>query len=285
MSASHRTATFTTKTVTVTPQQAENWLQNLHEHQRPLKPSVIDRYMEEMKREEWYCTAQGIVFDWRGKLMDGQHRLIALVRLGVPVQMRVTNGEDPANFKAYDCGSIRTPSDRTILDADNKERNKYLVRLVRAYVTDAIMKSHHPTSADMLLNAYMTFKKGFDLVMNSSAKYVKKNSNVMAAVAIYAHEHPGKAQMFLAKMTHEADCPANDPAGRLDQYLTLRHNKGNVKDYWYAVNACKIDARGETCGVLKSATEDMAGNRLVKLRAKRSEAHKPTKQEEQRATA
>lgn len=77
--------------IEVTPELASKWL-NGNTHNRPLKNGVVDRYAADMRVGRWRQSHQGIAFDENGTLIDGQHRLFALVDANVPVLLQVTRG-------------------------------------------------------------------------------------------------------------------------------------------------------------------------------------------------
>lgn len=56
-------------------------------------------------------THQGIAFDTNGRLIDGQHRLHAIIEAGVPIQISVTRGCSAASFSILDRGANRSQSD------------------------------------------------------------------------------------------------------------------------------------------------------------------------------
>ncbi len=57
--------------------------------QRPIADRTISRYAADMKLGNWALTGQGISFDVKGHLLDGQHRLRAVCRAGVVVRMLI----------------------------------------------------------------------------------------------------------------------------------------------------------------------------------------------------
>lgn len=73
----------------VTPELATKWLEG-NTHNRPVRDSVVLRYAADMKAGRWKQTHQGIAMDENGTLIDGQHRLFAVIEAGVPVLMQVT---------------------------------------------------------------------------------------------------------------------------------------------------------------------------------------------------
>ncbi len=92
--------------VQVTPKMAEKWLEG-NVHNRPVRDEIVDKYAEEMKEGRWRLTHQGIAFDDKGVLIDGQHRLFAVWRSGVTVPMVVTRGLPREAQYAIDMGYVR----------------------------------------------------------------------------------------------------------------------------------------------------------------------------------
>ena len=62
----------------VGPDLAARWLDG-NTHNRPLKQTLVDRFVRDMQAGRWRLTHQGIAFDADGMLIDGQHRLWAIV--------------------------------------------------------------------------------------------------------------------------------------------------------------------------------------------------------------
>lgn len=96
--------------VSVTPELAADLL-NRNKRNRPLKASTVARYAKDLTDGRWRSTAQPVVIDWNGDLLDGQHRLWACVETGISFIAYIATGEDPDTFAAYDRGSKRTGAD------------------------------------------------------------------------------------------------------------------------------------------------------------------------------
>lgn len=67
------------KTEFVTPAMANEWLKRNNPLNRSLNQASIDRYVSEMLNDTWDYTHQAVAFDRDDVLIDGQHRLTALV--------------------------------------------------------------------------------------------------------------------------------------------------------------------------------------------------------------
>lgn len=83
---------------------------------RALSMNMVNEYRDAMLRGEWRRSHQGIAFDRNMNLVDGQHRLLALIEAakvqpGITITTEVTYDLDPAVFPVIDTGKKRTTSD------------------------------------------------------------------------------------------------------------------------------------------------------------------------------
>lgn len=85
---------------------------------RPVAPSTVTRYAAAMLRGEWKVTPQGIMLAPDGALLDGQHRLAAVVESGCTVEMAVFFDVDPAVFAVLDTGRRRSAADTFSLSGE-----------------------------------------------------------------------------------------------------------------------------------------------------------------------
>ncbi|MGP1576578.1 MAG: hypothetical protein ACTTH7_03665 [Treponema sp.] len=77
--------------IEVTPQMAEAWLQNNPEN-RPINEERVREYEDKMRRGEWEEKHRGgepLIVMKEGELINGQHRLTAVVRNGKSIRMQV----------------------------------------------------------------------------------------------------------------------------------------------------------------------------------------------------
>lgn len=95
----------------ITPELARKYLAH-HGGNRNLNANAVADYARDMAAGRWHLTHQGIAFSDTGELLDGQHRLQAIIRAGIAVRMYVTKGVDPDAFKVLDTGRQRTLADR-----------------------------------------------------------------------------------------------------------------------------------------------------------------------------
>lgn len=96
--------------VEVTPDMATLWLE-ANTHNRAVRPSTVAKYARDMSAGNWLMTGEAIKFAPSGTLLDGQHRLRAVIDAGVPVRMLVMHNVDSAAQEVMDSGLKRTASD------------------------------------------------------------------------------------------------------------------------------------------------------------------------------
>lgn len=96
-----------TRTVLVTPKLAQEWLAK-NEGNRPLRPPVVQLYATDMAAGKWQMNGETIKLAVSGRVLDGQHRLQAIVKTGVSVQMLVVFDLPEDSFQTIDTGMRRS---------------------------------------------------------------------------------------------------------------------------------------------------------------------------------
>jgi hypothetical protein len=74
----------TVQIIDVDPATAESWLAK-NPNNRNLRVPVVQSYARDMVSGNWMLNGETIKFDQSGKLIDGQHRLSAVVTADVTV--------------------------------------------------------------------------------------------------------------------------------------------------------------------------------------------------------
>lgn len=78
---------------------------------RPLNKMRVDFYAQQMREGKWALNGESISVASDGTLLNGQHRLNAIIKADVPVQMLLVRGVDKADFATFDQGKNRSTSD------------------------------------------------------------------------------------------------------------------------------------------------------------------------------
>ena len=96
--------------MTITPEMAAEML-IYNTDNRPVSSGAVKHYAEQMKAGEWRETFAPIQFSDKGRLIDGQHRLQAIVDSGCAIVAWVAFGARDETFAFIDIGKKRTAGD------------------------------------------------------------------------------------------------------------------------------------------------------------------------------
>jgi hypothetical protein len=252
-----------TSTVTITPAMASDWLKK-NTSNRDIRESWVDYLTEQIKSGHWDLTHQGIAFaksSQGGHLLDGQHRLLAIVKANKSVQMQVTIELDKDTFKVIDVAKSRTHFDRVNL-VTNKVANKMICQIVTAYLRHAKMQ-RGAVPISKLEDVFLEFCDSF--VWVASRFPMRSNDGVsraavLAALAIYHSKRPMKAQAFAVGLKSGADLPAGSPILAIRRAIP-KLGPTSGENYWRTVSAIKAYDEGRALTSVYEASEDLLGNK------------------------
>lgn len=108
------------KIETITPEIAESYLKRNTNNYRSIDSWTVKMYADDMAAGRWQFNGESIRFSKSGELIDGQHRLKAIVKAKVPVKMLVVRDVDD-EVSIYDVGKGRTSAQ--ILSANEIEKS------------------------------------------------------------------------------------------------------------------------------------------------------------------
>ncbi len=178
--------------MTITPQMAVDMLKKNTEN-RKLRESTIETYATDMRNGDWVLTHQGIAFDNDGKLIDGQHRLYAIIRANVPVETLVTTGSQ--GHMNIDTQIKRTPTD--ILGI---EKNKVaIVKMWKEGTVRFLSGRKSMLSIAEIKGWYDIHKEAIDFAVESTHThklYLRMNAIKAAVATAYYHVDHEKLKRF-----------------------------------------------------------------------------------------
>lgn len=97
---------------------------------------MVRQIASDMACGRWLLTPQTVSVASDGTLLDGQHRLMAVVQSGQAVQMMLATDCPPECFAAIDTGQSRTPGDILKIEGvSNHHLVASIIRLVHLYNT------------------------------------------------------------------------------------------------------------------------------------------------------
>lgn len=251
---------FSTRTENITPKKAEKYLEKCTARQRRVSGHRVRYYANMIARGEFRHTAQGIVFDSNGHLIDGQHRLHAVIKADSPVKMQVTRGEKPDNYDVYDDVGARSVADRTQLHSHE------FVRTLLTRVINRMVQVHFGYK-NKIINAYYydtyeQHKEQMDAVCESICPHrarIFKDPSFLLAMVEYFVINQEMAEIMLEEVIEGDNLDKYSPSKVLRDYLMLqsgltRERKDSHDDtYAKVVAACRAHQRGKDLPALKKS--------------------------------
>jgi hypothetical protein len=98
------------KVINMTPELASHYLSN-NPTNRPVSRARIIQFAAMMANGQWALNGETVVISATGRLLDGQHRLAAVVEHGHAVPMLVATGALDSTFSTIDIGAKRSAAD------------------------------------------------------------------------------------------------------------------------------------------------------------------------------
>ena len=183
--------------VYVTPQLAQQWLE-CNVFNRPFKQDVVDMYVRQIKSGLWRRTHQGVAFDTRGTLIDGQHRLMAIVNTGITVPMLIFTDEPKENFEFIDCGCNRSNLDTVRMSSRKETLRLAHTHTVIAMVAGRFCKTRGRYSNAELGELYRRYAVAVDFAVAQLGDYPVKRINdpTVRGVVARACYYLGKEQLI-----------------------------------------------------------------------------------------
>lgn len=114
----------------ITPERAQLYLKKNHPRNRPISRQNVESLANEFKEGRYILTNDAIAFDTEGRLIDGQHRLSAIIRANLTLAMRVVTDLDTRAFAVINTGKKRADHERLYMMGEDID--KQTTGLIRA---------------------------------------------------------------------------------------------------------------------------------------------------------
>jgi hypothetical protein len=246
-----------TTTELITPQIAKRYLEK--NNNRKVKWRHVASLARIIIRGEWVLTPHGIAFGPSGELLDGQHRLLAVIESGVSVYMRVSRNVAVEAMIAIDT----MQKTRTVMDASRLaygvDLNKDEIAVLNT-LNDLVGPTRMLFSHQQMIDLHKLFKEGVEWVL--SVSYTSQKGISVAAVrsamlmAWCYEDSISRLEQFYGilsgKITPQGDQDVSALKLR-DQLLTAssKSNIGRKSIYLKTQRAIKAFCKYESLKVIK----------------------------------
>lgn len=240
---------ITTTIEEITPGKAKRYL-TCNKINRTVRELTVSAYARDMKMGNWLVTHQGIAFDDKGNLIDGQHRLLAIIESGSIVKMAVTRGLPQTHFNGteiftmdvVDRGKTRTTGDQlTVLHGIRNGGKISAGCMVIGWIASGHNRAMSTPQALAILSVYRTqLEQIIDVIGGFKPGRV---APVFGALAFCAASHPKEAVEFASRLATGEDIKRGMPVYALRNALI---NGSAVTRSWTDRKAALVECVGNS---------------------------------------
>lgn len=253
---------------TITPEIAKEMLE-ANTHNRSLSEAHLARLIDDLKNGNWQFNGESIKFDANGNLLDGQHRLTAIARTGIPADMLVITGLPNKAQTVMDTGKKRTLGNMLQLDgySDANALAAYLNHkaLLQKHSLESICSTKNrlvTTSEGLKQNTEETrreFKQISSVYRRAKSKGVFIPSVVKNGVFQILIKYKDDFDYFTQKLIDGTSTQLNDPIIQLRNIYIVARSKNLNESRNYTekalaaltIKAWNLFITGESCNKLK----------------------------------
>jgi hypothetical protein len=230
-------AELSTKVITVTPGMAKEWLDTANIHNRKLRAGLVSAMTRDMLNGNFHFNGDSIRFSADGTLLDGQHRLTALVAAGVSAKMLIVEGLAPQTQDTIDRGAKRTYSDQLMLRGEENTSTlaaiaRRCVLINRNHLTDGAGADTTAAEIHDYIDAHPTIRRAAKLPMLVKANRLPVPGSALATAfhvcSLVDDEAGYDAEIFFVTQVIEGlGLEIGFPAKALrDKFTTVRSATG-----------------------------------------------------------
>lgn len=262
-------AGLTAEFVYVTPEIAEELLE-LNTGNRRANPERIKKLVKQLQEGSWDDNGASIVISRDGKLVDGQHRLYAIMEAGIPQWLLIVTGADRDTILTVDSGKTRTFKDYLEIQHPDKKDHQaiasavHLISRWEAGVRGAGLFNsvhNHRTDNHALAAFYEKNMERVDYVVSRSNAFSRKvglwkgsKRAIVIAVHVLERINYPDADDFFTKMTTGVGLKSGDAI------LALINGAANLK------RTEKRDAEAWLAYIFKTWNHYRAGKTVSSIR-------------------
>ena len=218
--------------VMVTPEMAAEILKG-NTKNRSLQSAVVRDYADDMASGRWRHTSQGIAIADDGTLINGQHRLAAVIKCGLTVPFTVAYGCDPDDRMVADRNRRRSLGDMFHMEG---ERNTTVLAATIGWIAsweDGAPHLHgrgrRPSTLHGLeiLERHPDLRRSVSVVESARAQGQIRFATSAAACVHYivSREDPGMADLFTESAALCSGVVPGDPEWALHKWLAFAAQK------------------------------------------------------------
>jgi hypothetical protein len=205
--------------VQMTPEVAAYILEHYNDRNRPLSHVNWRRIAKGIKEGKWILTGEPIILDWDCQIQSAQHRLQAIVKSGIAVEMLVVYGVDPCVFRYIDSGRSKSIADRAAAQGiPNHNETAATCNILITYLRTGVVsrsagrrEKHEISDVANMLRDWPSISRSVTFSIQARSAFCKKfggGSPLSALHWIFSKANREDADSFFCFMNEYAIPPA-----------------------------------------------------------------------------
>lgn len=208
----------------ITPEQAIDLL-GYNSQNRNVRPDVVNRYARDMLANEW--TPDSVIkIDEKGILVDGQHRLFAVIEADIPMTFIIVRDVTEEARWTVDTGLKRSFHDMLSMQGERNTTDlATIVRVHWQYHYDQLIANTTPTINELMVHLQNNPGLRDATKFGRSLQHIFRVSAGPVGAALYEfiQRDAGMASSFVAHIRTDVHLATDDPT------LAWRRWAGNLK--------------------------------------------------------
>jgi hypothetical protein len=245
--------------VSITPEWAARILSSNKQRNRGVSAARVDALVRDILADQWRVTGEPIILDAVGNILNGQHRLTAIVKSGRPVTTMLVTGIDAGVIDAIDTGRPRRTAD--ILRIRGVNGTGLLVPRATVLLSLFNGATRHAIGTVSELERVIS-EHSVGLLWTSENLPEKRDlgiAGVGAAFALAYEVAPDATEAALGACREPAKMSPRDPALALLGFVRSNGSSNSKYERFQlacrALNAVLFRMRGEERAILKFSEE------------------------------
>ncbi|MFW6776270.1 hypothetical protein ACOACO_18460 [Nocardioides sp. CPCC 205120] len=219
----------------VTPQMARDWLAR-NPSNRSVRRHLVESYARDMRAGRWALNGETVKIAADGNLLDGQHRLSAVVLADRIIPMVVVREVSADHMPTIDTGAKRTYADA--LKVLGEENTSVLAAVSRRALLwhrghRTRWGSLHATALELneFIAEHPQIRNSADVATKLASKALLPASTFGLAHWLLSAIDPDDAMWFLARVADGDALPTNHPVAALrDRIVRMRVGGGRINE-------------------------------------------------------
>lgn len=212
----------------ITPEMAGEWLEH-NTHNRRMSDRLVTVYAKSIANDEWKLNGEPIIFDKRGKLQSGQHRLQAVIEANQGIWSVVVRGAEQEAIYSLDSGRRRRMTDVLQLRGEKDVANLgSAITWWWRYSVGAMDRLGETATTTHLLNVLDETPDLREMLVQGRRIHQSLgfSAGLMTALCLaFWEKDPDDMEAFVEQLVTQANLDLNDPA-----YALVRWARNQARD-------------------------------------------------------